>query len=213
MERIRYPRTNTVEQVDDYHGTLVRDPYRWLENVDSPETLDWVRQQNELTFSYLEQIPARSILRSRLSKLWNFAKTLPPFKRGDRYFQFRNSGLQNQNVLWVSRRTQPSRGKARQMRDRTKGSGRPPKRTPGITFQLPLVMLFLERIGVFTVATYLSYWRVAILVIFVMAAVFTPPDPFSMSLLAFPLSFLYFGGILLCKLMPKGRGLLPVDEE
>jgi sec-independent protein translocase protein TatC len=83
----------------------------------------------------------------------------------------------------------------------------------GITFQLPLVMLFLERIGVCTVAMYLSYWRVAILVIFVLAAVFTPPDPFSMSLLAFPLSFLYFGGILLCKVMPKGRSLLPVDEE
>jgi sec-independent protein translocase protein TatC len=83
----------------------------------------------------------------------------------------------------------------------------------GITFQLPLVMLFLERIGVFTVKMYLSYWRVAILVIFVLAAIFTPPDPWSMSLLAFPLSLLYFGGILLCKLMPKGRGLFPVEEE
>jgi sec-independent protein translocase protein TatC len=82
----------------------------------------------------------------------------------------------------------------------------------GITFQLPLVMLFLERIGVFTAKMYLSYWKVAILVIFVIAAIFTPPDPFSMSLLALPLSFLYFGGILLCKLMPKGRGLLPADE-
>ncbi len=82
----------------------------------------------------------------------------------------------------------------------------------GIAFQLPLVMLFLERIGVFTVPIYLSYWRVAILVIFVLAAILTPPDPISMSLLAFPLSFLYFGGILLCKLMPKGRRLLPVDD-
>lgn len=82
----------------------------------------------------------------------------------------------------------------------------------GIAFQLPLVMLFLERIGVFTVPIYLSYWKVAILVIFVVAAILTPPDPISMSLLAFPLSFLYFGGILLCKLMPKGRGLLPVED-
>jgi sec-independent protein translocase protein TatC len=82
----------------------------------------------------------------------------------------------------------------------------------GIAFQLPLVMLFLERIGIMTVKAYLSYWRVAILVIFVIAAILTPPDPWSMSLLAFPLSLLYFGGILLCKLMPKGRGLLPVDE-
>jgi len=82
----------------------------------------------------------------------------------------------------------------------------------GVAFQLPLVMLFLERIGVFTVKAYLSYWRVAILVIFVIAAILTPPDPWSMSLLALPLSLLYFGGVLLCKLMPKGRGLLPVDE-
>jgi sec-independent protein translocase protein TatC len=82
----------------------------------------------------------------------------------------------------------------------------------GIAFQLPLVMLFLERVGVFTVNVYLSYWKVAILVIFVIAAILTPPDPWSMSLLAFPLTLLYFGGILLCKLMPKGRSLLPVDD-
>ncbi|MCR4412085.1 MAG: twin-arginine translocase subunit TatC [Thermoguttaceae bacterium] len=81
----------------------------------------------------------------------------------------------------------------------------------GICFQLPLVMLFLERIGITTVQTYVAYWRVAILVVFVLAAVFTPPDPWSMSLLALPLTFLYFGGILLCKWMPKGRGLLPID--
>ena len=73
----------------------------------------------------------------------------------------------------------------------------------GIGFQLPLVMLFLERIGVFTVRHYLTYWRVAILVIFVMAAVLAPPDPYSMLLMAFPLTFLYFGGVLLCKLLPR----------
>jgi sec-independent protein translocase protein TatC len=72
----------------------------------------------------------------------------------------------------------------------------------GVAFQLPLVMLFLERIGIFTVQSYLSYWRVAILVIFAIAAVLTPPDPISMSFLAMPLSLLYFGGILLCRLMP-----------
>jgi sec-independent protein translocase protein TatC len=73
----------------------------------------------------------------------------------------------------------------------------------GIGFQLPLVMLFLERIGVFTVRNYLAYWRIAILVIFVLAAVLAPPDPYSMLLMAFPLTFLYFGGILLCKLLPR----------
>ena len=73
----------------------------------------------------------------------------------------------------------------------------------GIGFQLPLVMLFLERIGVFTVRSYLAQWRVAVLVIFVLAAMLTPPDPYSMLLMAFPLTFLYFGGILLCKLLPR----------
>jgi sec-independent protein translocase protein TatC len=73
----------------------------------------------------------------------------------------------------------------------------------GIGFQLPLVMLFLERIGVFTVRQYLSYWRISVLVIFVMAAVLAPPDPYSMLLMAFPLTFLYFGGVLLCKVLPR----------
>jgi sec-independent protein translocase protein TatC len=73
----------------------------------------------------------------------------------------------------------------------------------GVGFQLPLVMLFLERINVFTVRNYLAYWRVAILVIFVLAAILAPPDPYSMLLMAFPLTFLYFGGIFLCKFLPK----------
>jgi sec-independent protein translocase protein TatC len=77
----------------------------------------------------------------------------------------------------------------------------------GIAFQLPLVMLFLERIGVFTVKSYMSQWRIAVLVIFVLAAILTPPDPYSMMLMACPLTFLYFGGVLLCKLMPRRSNL------
>jgi len=73
----------------------------------------------------------------------------------------------------------------------------------GIGFQLPLVMLFLERIGIFSIRSYLSQWRISVLVIFVVAAVLSPPDPYSMLFLALPLSFLYFGGILLCKLLPR----------
>lgn len=73
----------------------------------------------------------------------------------------------------------------------------------GIGFQLPLVMLFLERIGLFTIDGYLKQWRVAVLVIFVTAALLTPPDPYSMLLLAMPLTLLYFGGILLCKVLPR----------
>jgi sec-independent protein translocase protein TatC len=82
----------------------------------------------------------------------------------------------------------------------------------GVAFQLPLVMLFLQRIGVVTVPMFLSYWRVAILVIFGVAAILTPPDPWSMSLLALPLTVLYFGGILLCKWMPAGKAIFPVEE-
>jgi len=80
----------------------------------------------------------------------------------------------------------------------------------GVSFQLPLVMLFLERIGIFDIAAYLSKWRIAILVIFVLAMFLTPADPTSMILMAGPLTVLYFGGILLCKLMPRSRS--PFDE-
>ncbi len=75
----------------------------------------------------------------------------------------------------------------------------------GIGFQLPLVMLFLERIGIFTVKDYLSQWKMAILVIFVTSAILTPPDPSSQMLMAVPLSLLYFGGLLLCKFFPRSR--------
>jgi prolyl oligopeptidase len=101
MTRLRYPATHTVDQVDDYHGTAVPDPYRWLEDLNAPETQTWIEAQNALTFSYLEQIPAREAIRARLTELWDFLKFGAPFKRGGRTFQFRNSGLQNQDVLYV----------------------------------------------------------------------------------------------------------------
>src|SRR5512136_1986584 len=99
--KLTYPTTHTVDQVDDYHGTLVHDPYRWLEDVDSPETLDWIHRQNELTFGFLAQIPARERLRKRLTELWDYPKAQAPVKRGGRTFQLRNSGLQNQDALFV----------------------------------------------------------------------------------------------------------------
>jgi sec-independent protein translocase protein TatC len=80
----------------------------------------------------------------------------------------------------------------------------------GIAFQMPLVMLFLERIGIFDVAAYLSKWRIAILVICTLSMFLTPPDPYSMLLMAIPLTGLYFGGVLLCKFMPRGQS--PFDE-
>jgi sec-independent protein translocase protein TatC len=81
----------------------------------------------------------------------------------------------------------------------------------GIAFQLPLVMLFLERIGVFNVEAYLSKWRIAVLVIAVLSMVLTPADPGSMLLMFVPLTVLYFGGILLCLFMPRRRS--PYEEE
>jgi sec-independent protein translocase protein TatC len=83
----------------------------------------------------------------------------------------------------------------------------------GIAFQLPLVMLFLNRVGLFSVEAYVSYWRVAVLVIFIVAAILTPPDPYSMTLLALPLTLLYFAGILLCKWMPRGKSLFGLPDD
>jgi prolyl oligopeptidase len=97
-----YPKAKTVDQVDDYHGVKVADPYRWLEDTDSVETHDWVEAENKLTFSYLEQIPYRAAIRERLTKLWNYERFTAPAQMGGRYFYQHNNGLQNQNVLLVA---------------------------------------------------------------------------------------------------------------
>ncbi|ERN42257.1 serine protease of the peptidase family S9A [Rubidibacter lacunae KORDI 51-2] len=96
-----YPPTRTVEQVDTYHGVVVRDPYRWLEDLESEETAAWVAAQNDVTFEFLAGIPKRDRVRQRLTELWNYEKFSAPFKAGDRYFYFKNDGLQNQSVLYA----------------------------------------------------------------------------------------------------------------
>ena len=97
-----YPDTRRGEHTDDYHGARVTDPYRWLEqSAHTPEVRAWIEAQNELTFDYLEGIPAREHVRERLTELWDYPKKGAPFKKGGRYFQFRNSGLQNQNVFYT----------------------------------------------------------------------------------------------------------------
>ncbi len=95
-----YPQSRQVDRVDDYHGTPVSDPYRWLEDLESEETQAWVEDQNKITFEFLEQIPTRESLKSRLEELWNYEKYAIPSKQGDRLFYFKNSGLQNQSVLY-----------------------------------------------------------------------------------------------------------------
>ena len=100
--KLSYPVAKKIEHVDDYHGTRVPDPYRWLENSDAPETREWIEAENKVTFAYLNQIPERAWIKERLTKLWNYEKVGAPFKRGDRYFFSKNDGLQNQSVLyWV----------------------------------------------------------------------------------------------------------------
>jgi prolyl oligopeptidase len=101
MQPISYPTTQQVEQVDIYHGIEVSDPYRWLEDADSEATKAWVEAQNAVTFKFLESIPAREPLKQRLTQLWNYEKYGVPFKEGDRYFYFKNDGLQNQSVLYT----------------------------------------------------------------------------------------------------------------
>ncbi len=94
------PATRSAGQVDEYHGRRIPDPYRWLENTDSPETAAWVEAQNAVTFAYLADIPERDVIRRRLTELWNYERYSAPFRRGGRYFFFRNDGLQSQSVLF-----------------------------------------------------------------------------------------------------------------
>jgi prolyl oligopeptidase len=98
---IEYPPAARVDQVDDYHGTKVADPYRWLEDADSPATKAWVAAENRLTFGWLEGIPARSRIKARLTELWDYEKFGIPFREGGRYFFSRNPGLQNQSAIYV----------------------------------------------------------------------------------------------------------------
>ncbi len=97
-----YPTAKTIDQVDDYHGVKVADPYRWLEDTDSADTKAWVEAENKLTFGYLEKIPYRSAIRDRMTKLWNYERFTTPVQEGGRYFYQHNNGLQNQNVLLVA---------------------------------------------------------------------------------------------------------------
>ena len=100
----KYPEAPKSDQVDDYHGTKVPDPYRPLENPDSPETRAWIEAQNKLTFNFLESIPERKKINDRLTKLWNYEKYGVPYREGGRYFFAKNTGLQNQSVLYVAQK-------------------------------------------------------------------------------------------------------------
>ncbi len=98
---MEYPKARVSDQVDDYFGTKVRDPYRWMEDVDSSEVKSWVDAENQLTRGYLDGVPGREKMHTRLMDLTNFERYTAPERRGSRYFYTHNTGLQNQNVvLW-----------------------------------------------------------------------------------------------------------------
>lgn len=100
FSQIKYPETKKGEVSDVYFGTKVNDPYRWLEDDKSAETAAWVKNQNELTNSYLSRIPYRNSLKERLEKLWNYEKISAPFKEGKNTYYYKNNGLQNQSILY-----------------------------------------------------------------------------------------------------------------
>lgn len=99
-EPVSYPETKVCDTVDNYFGTEVADPYQWLEDDYSEETANWVKAQNELTNSYLAQIPYREQMKKHLMDIFNYPKESAPWKKGERYFFYHNDGLQNQSVLY-----------------------------------------------------------------------------------------------------------------
>jgi prolyl oligopeptidase len=100
--KIAYPDARRSDQTDTYHGTPVADPYRWLENIDSPEARTWVTAEEKLTRGYLDAIPGRERIRARLSAIWNYPRWSSPERHGDSWVFTRNDGLQNQAVLYVT---------------------------------------------------------------------------------------------------------------
>src|SRR5687768_6635050 len=99
----QYRETRNVEQVDTYHGTTVSDPYRWLEDDTSAETAAWVQAQNKITFPYVEKSPFRAQLQARVKELNDYEKYTAPSRKGPYVFFRKNSGLQDQSVLYIQK--------------------------------------------------------------------------------------------------------------
>jgi prolyl oligopeptidase len=100
---IDYPETKKIDHVDTYHGVKVPDPYRWLENDNSPETAEWVEAQNRVTFAYLDKIPYRTEIKQRLERLFNYPRYTMPSRRAGYYVFSKNDGLQNQSVIYIQK--------------------------------------------------------------------------------------------------------------
>ncbi len=102
-QELHYPVTEKMQQVDKYFGVEVSDPYRWLEDDNSPATAKWVDAENKVTFGYLESIAFRARIKSRLDELYNYPKYSAPFRKGEYFFFYKNDGLQNQSVLYIQK--------------------------------------------------------------------------------------------------------------
>ncbi|WP_163716558.1 prolyl oligopeptidase family serine peptidase [Mangrovibacterium lignilyticum] len=101
-QQLKYPKTSKGDITDEYFETVVEDPYRWLEDDNSAETEQWVRDENEVTFAYLKELPNRDKISQHLTSLMNYERFGAPFKKGGKYFYFKNDGLQNQSVLYMT---------------------------------------------------------------------------------------------------------------
>jgi prolyl oligopeptidase len=99
-QNIVYPNTKKVDTIDNYFGKKIPDPYRWLEDDNSAETAEWVKEENKVTYDYLSKIPFRENVKKRLTALWNYEKVTAPFKHGNNYFFYKNDGIQNQAILY-----------------------------------------------------------------------------------------------------------------
>jgi prolyl oligopeptidase len=98
-----YPEAAKGKQIDNYHGTKVADPYRWLEDPDSAASRKWIEAENKITFEFLDAIPGRPAIKARLKELWDYERYGVPFKENDRYFFSKNTGLQNQSVVYTTK--------------------------------------------------------------------------------------------------------------
>ncbi|HSA94509.1 MAG TPA: prolyl oligopeptidase family serine peptidase [Acidobacteriota bacterium] len=101
--RLAYPQTKKVDQADDYFGTKVADPYRWLEDDNAADTLAWVEEENKVTFGYLDTIPFRPKIKARLTEIFNYPRYSAPFRTGEYYIFYKNDGLQNQSVCYIQK--------------------------------------------------------------------------------------------------------------
>src|SRR5438067_11240199 len=100
--QFKYPAAPTSNQVDDYKGVIIADPYRPLENPDSPESRAWIEAENKITFDFLKAIPERDEIKKRLTEVWDYERFGVPFKEDGHYFFSKNTGLQNKNVLYTT---------------------------------------------------------------------------------------------------------------